>query len=124
MTKWRKKILVIDDNPDILLALQAVLEDAGYTVEVSEQMQNILLATRATSDLPDILLLDMLLSGQDGCKITKQLKSQARTKHIPIILFSAHPSAEHEAHLAGANDFIAKPFDIDVLLAKIEQYAS
>jgi CheY-like chemotaxis protein len=124
MTKWQKKILVIDDNPDILLALQAMLEDAGYNVEVSEQIQNIPLATRDASDLPDVLLLDMLLSGQDGRKITKQLKSQDSTKHIPIILFSAYPSAENEAHLAGANDFIAKPFDIDVLLAKIEQCTS
>ena len=124
MTKGRKKVMVIDDNPDILLALQATLEDAGYSVEVSEQIQNILLATRDTSDLPDILLLDMLLSGQDGRKIIKQLKSQDSTKRIPIILFSAYPSAEDDAHLAGANDFIAKPFDIDVLLAKIEQYTS
>lgn len=124
MTKGQKKILVIDDDPDILLALQALLEDAGYNVEVSEQMQNILLAACDTSDLPDILLLDMLLSGNDGRKITEQLKSQDSTKHIPIILFSAYPSAGDYAHLAGANDFIAKPFDIDVLLAKIEQYTS
>ena len=124
MIKGQKKILIIDDDLDILLALQALLEDAGYNVEVSEQIQNVLLATRDTSDLPDILLLDMLLSGQDGRKITKQLKSQDSTKHIPIILFSAYPSAEDYAHLAGANDFIAKPFDIDVLLAKIEQYTS
>jgi len=124
MTKWQKKILVVDDNPDILLALQTVLEDAGYNVEVSEQIQNIPLATRDVSDLPDVLLLDMLLSGQDGRKITKQLKSQDSTKHIPIILFSAYPSAEYDAQLAGANGFIAKPFDIDVLLGKIEQYTS
>jgi CheY-like chemotaxis protein len=66
----------------------------------------------------------MLLSGKDGLKITKQLKNQDSTKHIPIILFSAYPSAEDDARRAGANDFIAKPFDIDVLLAKIEQYTS
>ena len=77
-----------------------------------------------TSDLPDILLLDMLLSGKDGREITKQLKSQDSTKHIPIILFSAYPSVEEDARRSGADDFIAKPFDIDVLLAKIEQYTS
>jgi len=74
--------------------------------------------------LPDILLLDMLLSGQNGREITKQLKSQDSTKYIPIILFSAYPSAEDDARRVGADDFIAKPFDIDVLLAKIEQYTS
>lgn len=122
MTK--KKILIIDDNPDILLGLQALLADAGYNVEVSEQIQHTFLATHDASDLPDVLLLDMLLSGQDGRKITKQLKSQDSTKHIPIILFSAYPSAENDARLAGANDFIAKPFDIDALLAKIEHFTS
>ena len=124
MTKRQKKIMVIDDNPDILLALQGMLEDAGYIVEVSEQIQNILLATRDTFDLPDVLLLDMLLSEQNGQKIAKNLKDQDSTKHIPIILFSAYPNAEDDARRAGANDFIAKPFDIDVLLAKIEQYTS
>src|SRR5436190_22265249 len=103
MTKRQKKILVIDDNPDILLSLQAVLEDAGYNVEVSEQIQNILPATRDASDLPDVLLLDMLLSGQDGRKIAKQLKSQDSTKYIPSILFSAYPIAVKDGHLAGAN---------------------
>jgi len=124
MTKRQKKIMVIDDNPDILLALQGMLEDAGYIVEMSEQIQNKFLAMCDTSDLPDILLLDMLLSGQNGLEIIKQLKSQNSTKHIPIILFSAYPSAEEDARRAGADDFIAKPFDIDVLLAKIEQHAS
>ena len=92
MTKRQKKIMVIDDNPDILLALQCMLEDAGYIVGVSEQFQNKFLAMCNTSDLPDILLLDMLLSGKDGREITKRLKSQDSTKHIPIILFSAYPS--------------------------------
>jgi CheY-like chemotaxis protein len=124
MTMQQKKIMVVDDNPDILLALQGMLEDAGYIVMASEQVQDLFLAMCDTSDLPDVLLLDMLLSGQHGQEIIKQLKSQDSTKHIPIILFSAYPSAEEEAYRAGANDFIAKPFDIDVLLAKIEQYTS
>jgi DNA-binding response OmpR family regulator len=64
-------------------------------------------------------LLDVLLSGKDGRTIARQLKSQEDTKHIPIIMFSAHPSAEQTAREAGADDFIAKPFEIDDLLEKI-----
>jgi CheY-like chemotaxis protein len=74
--------------------------------------------------LPDLVLLDMLLSGKDGREIVRQLKSDEKTKHIPVIMFSAHPSAERTAFEAGADDFVEKPFDIDVLLHKIERLIS
>jgi DNA-binding response OmpR family regulator len=64
----------------------------------------------------------VLLSGRDGREIVKQLKSQEETKSIPVIMFSAHPSAEKTARGAGAEDFLAKPFDIDHLLAVIAKY--
>ena len=72
--------------------------------------------------LPDLILLDLLLSGKDGREIVKYLKSQEETRHIPVIMLSAHPSAEETARLAGADDFVAKPFDIVVLLTRIAQY--
>ncbi len=69
-----------------------------------------------------MILLDVLLSGKDGREIVKYLKSQDETRYIPVIMFSAHPSAEETARKAGADDFIAKPFDIDELLVKIAHY--
>jgi DNA-binding response OmpR family regulator len=66
--------------------------------------------------------VDVLLSGKDGREIVRYLKSQEETKHIPIIMFSAHPSSEETAREAGANDFLAKPFEIDELLAKVANY--
>jgi DNA-binding response OmpR family regulator len=117
MQMSKKKILVVDDEPDILEFLQLILEDEGYTVvttskaEYVEKLQN--------GRLPDLILLDVLLSGKDGRDIVKQLKSQVETKHIPVIMFSAHPSAEETARAAGADDFIAKPFEMDILLAKL-----
>src|SRR5256714_13143125 len=114
-----KKLLVVDDEPDILEFLHVILEEEGYTVvssdkgEYLEQLHN--------GGLPDLILLDVLLSGKDGREIVKQLKSQEETKSIPIIMFSAHPSAEKTAREAGADDFVAKPFHIDFLLAVVCQ---
>ena len=72
--------------------------------------------------LPDLILLDVLLSGKDGREIVKRLKSQEETRHIPVIMFSAHPSAEKTARAAGADDFVAKPFEMDEILAKIAKH--
>jgi DNA-binding response OmpR family regulator len=112
-----KKLLVVDDEPDILEFLEVILREEGYVVVTSvkgeylEQLHN--------GGLPDLILLDVLLSGKDGRLIVKYLKSQEETRHIPVVMFSAHPSAEETARQAGADDFLAKPFDIDVLLTKL-----
>jgi DNA-binding response OmpR family regulator len=116
----KKKILVVDDEPDILEFLQIILEDEGYTVTTTDKGEYV--EKLHDGGLPDLILLDVLLSGKDGRDIVKQLKSQDDTRHIPVIMFSAHPSAEEAARACGAEDFVAKPFEIDLLLAKIAQY--
>ena len=120
MPDMKKKILVVDDEPDILEFLQAILEDEGYAVATTEKGEYV--EELHNGGLPQLILLDMLLSGKDGREIVKQLKRQEETKHIPVIMFSAHPSAEPAARSAGANNFLAKPFEIDELLALIAQY--
>src|SRR5947209_14473278 len=120
MQSKRRKLLVVDDEPDILEFLQVILEEEGYEVLTStkgqylEQLQN--------GGLPDLILLDVFLSGKDGREIVKHLKSQEETKYIPVIMLSAHPSAEQTARAAGADDFLAKPLNISELLARIEKY--
>ena len=116
----RKKILVVDDEPDILEFLQLILEEEGYAVLTSDKGEY--LEQLHNGGLPDLILLDVLLSGKDGREIVKYLKSQQETKHIPVIMFSAHPSAEETARQAGAEDFLEKPFDIDVLLTKVTRF--
>lgn len=116
----KKKILVVDDEPDILEFLQVILEEEGYTVVTSDKGEY--LEQLHNGGLPHLILLDVLLSGKDGREIVKYLKSQQETRHIPVIMFSAHPSAEETARQAGADDFLAKPFNIDVLLEKIAHY--
>ncbi|GAC1427286.1 MAG: hypothetical protein PVS3B3_14780 [Ktedonobacteraceae bacterium] len=120
MQNSQKKILVVDDDVDILDFLQVILEEEGYIVmttskgEYLEQLHN--------GGLPNLILLDVFLSGKDGRHIVKQLKSQAETKCIPVIMFSAHPSAEETARASGADDFLAKPFEIDDLVAKVKNH--
>ncbi len=114
------KILVVDDDNSILDALQYTLEDAGYEVTIAEKAEYAENLLSADGNLPQLILLDVLLSGKDGRKICEKLKSQKQTKHIPIILISAHPDAERSSKEVGADDFLAKPFDVSVLLEKVE----
>ena len=122
MEQQVKKILVVDDDPDILDALQFMLEDAGYEVKTTEKGEYAENLHDTNGGLPDVIILDVLLSGKDGRLICQKLKSQEETKRIPIIMISAHPNAKQSVTAVGADDFIAKPFDMDELLAKIAQY--
>ena len=116
----QKKILIVEDDSAIAEFLQDLLELEGYTVATTEKAEYV--EKLLSGDLPDRILLDVLLSGKDCREIVKQLKSQDETKHIPVIMFSAHPSAEKTAREAGADDFIAKPFEVDELLEMLERW--
>ena len=118
MTIINKKILVIDDDPDILEALRLMLEASGYHVSTSPKGEYVDQLTKET--MPDLFLLDVLLSGSDGRDIAKKLKSNTCTEQIPIILISADPSVSRNFHICGADDFVAKPFDVDFLLQRIK----
>jgi DNA-binding response OmpR family regulator len=115
-----KKLLVVDDDTDILQFLQLIFEDEGYEVQTSTKGQY--LEQLHNGGLPDLIFLDVFLSGRDGREIVKYLKSQEETKDIPVIMASAHPKAEPTARAAGADDFLAKPFNIDELLATVAKY--
>jgi CheY-like chemotaxis protein len=114
-----KKILVADDDPAILDALQMMLELEGYEVETSIDGETIY---KMEKNFPDLLLLDIWMSGQDGRDICKYLKKDPITKDIPIILVSASRDIMQSAKDAGADDFIAKPFEMDTLLDKVRYY--
>lgn len=109
-----KKILIVDDDKDILEPLSLILFEEGYRVEAVNKGEETYI--RIDTFKPDLVLLDILMSGSDGRTICKNLKSNTIYKHIPIIMMSAHPSAKFESTHVGANDFIAKPFEIDELL--------
>jgi DNA-binding response OmpR family regulator len=114
-----KKILVVDDDPAILEVIKVILEDSNYHVKTSES-GSVLLNLNGKRH-PDLILLDVLLSGEDGRDIARALKTKKSTKDIPIIMISASPSTYEGALAAGADDFISKPFDIDHLLKVIHK---
>jgi len=116
------KILVVDDDLDILVVMEILLSMKGYEVEVTAKWENTF--DKIETFKPDLILLDVLISGNDGRVLCKQLKSDPVKKSIPIIMFSAHPSAAATIKEYGANDFIAKPFDVNDLLAKISKQLS
>ncbi|MEP7239013.1 MAG: response regulator [Ferruginibacter sp.] len=110
-------ILVIDDNEDILSMLQAILEHKGYKTSTLDKTPQLI--QTVTNLHPDIILMDKLLSGSDGCEFCKLLKADAALASIPVIMISAHPQAKIECLAAGADYFIEKPFEMDHLLQTI-----
>lgn len=111
--------MVADDDPSIVDSLTMLLEFSGYTVTSTldgAEVRNL------ETPLPDLLLLDIWMSGEDGVEICKKLKAQPETKHIPIILVSASKDIERSALEAGADNFIAKPFQMDDLLRMVETH--
>ena|ERR1017187_9044065 len=121
MGDTKKKILVADDNPAILDALKIMLEEEGYEVETTVDGAT---AQDMKGHLPDLLLLDIWMSGIDGRDICKHLKSAAATKHIPVTMISATKDIEQIAKDSGADDFISKPFQMENLLAIVAKYVS
>ena len=115
----RKKILVADDDAAIVDCLQIILEEANYTVETSSNGDTI---PKVKKFRPDLILLDVWMSGEDGRNICRALKSQEQTKHIPIIMISATSYIEESTRKAGAEDFIPKPFQMDELLDRVGRY--
>jgi DNA-binding response OmpR family regulator len=119
MSKIKKKILVADDDPAILEVITYILEDEGYEVKTTADGQTEKLAHEY---LPDLILLDIWMSGMDGRNICRILKSQKSTMHIPIVMVSANRDAEKISIEVGADDFIAKPFEMEEMLIKVKQY--
>jgi CheY-like chemotaxis protein len=114
-----KHILVIDDDESILEVVQIVLEGEGYQVQTSlngDCLQHLEL------DRPDLILLDILLSGEDGRELCSQLKSNPATSAIPVIMLSAHSQAHKMQGANGADAFLEKPFDVDVLISMVQRY--
>jgi DNA-binding response OmpR family regulator len=114
-----KKVLIVDDDPGILDAVSMILEDSGY--QVSTEVKGEKTYEKVSSFKPNIILLDVLMSGNDGRTICKNLKSGSDTKNIPIILTSAHPDISSYAKEFKADGFIPKPFEIDALLGVIKK---
>ena len=112
-------ILVIDDDPDISMMLKMMLEYKGYKVVTADRVDEIFQAISNKSF--NLIIMDMLLSGVNGTDICIQLKEKDATRNIPVMMISAHPNAKELCMQAGANDFMAKPFDMDDILNTVSR---
>jgi len=118
LISMKKKIWIIDDDQGILEAITMILEEEEYqTTKISNEKA---LNREMKNEIPMLILLDILLSGLDGRDLAKKLKSDRRTKEVPIIMMSADTHIEQKAKEAGVDDFIRKPFDIGDLIEKIK----
>ena len=111
-----KKILIAEDDEAIAEMLQLVLEGEGYDVETQADGHVVRMMNGPS---PDLLFLDIHLSGIDGRVICRHLKSQERTRHIPIVLISAVKERGEGAKEVGADAFLAKPFEMQDFLTLI-----
>lgn len=111
------KILVVDDDVDILTVVQLVLDSHGFEVVAISKWQQIY--SQIESFKPDLILLDVSLGSQDGRNICRQLKTDTATKKISIVLFSANHNVQKSIPDCFADMFISKPFDIDDLIEGI-----
>lgn len=116
-----KKIVVIDDERSILEALEFMLSEEGYHVRTASRGNELLSLTR---EKPDLIILDLLISGEDGRQLCRMLKTREDTKDIPVIMISAHPNAYHSIKECGADDFLPKPFDMNEFLNVISKYCN
>jgi two-component system KDP operon response regulator KdpE len=115
----RRKILVVDDEPDIVRAVALRLRTAGYDVVAATDGAGALMT--ALTEQPDLVLLDIGLPHGDGHFVASRLRSNARTAHIPILFLSARnaPDDLSSARSSGAIGFITKPYDPEELLRRV-----
>ncbi|RFZ91239.1 response regulator [Mucilaginibacter conchicola] len=113
-----KKILICDDDEGILEMLEMALYAEEH--EISTEINSLKLIGRIRDERPDLLILDLWMPVLSGDQITRTLKEMPEYKNLPILVISASRDGEDIARKAGANDYLAKPFDIDELLKKVE----
>jgi DNA-binding response OmpR family regulator len=114
-----EKILIVDDEEDILELLKYNLSREGYKVSCAASGEETLRAVR--SGIPDLIILDLMLPGIDGLEVARQLKNDVKTRDVPIVMLTAKGE---EADIVtglelGADDYITKPFSPRVLLARV-----
>jgi DNA-binding response OmpR family regulator len=113
----KANILVVDDDPDIGSMLKMMLEYKGYSVTLlrnAGQTEHQLI-NQAT----DIVILDMLIAGLNGTDVCRSIRNNPACADVPVLMISALPDARKICIDAGANDFISKPFEMELLLTKV-----
>jgi len=108
-----KKVLIFDDDEDILAICTYILEEQGWEVSTFSNCNNII--EKVESIMPEVILMDNWIPDSGGIIATQLIKKQDRLKHIPVVYFSANNDIKSLAQQAGADSFLAKPFDLEEL---------
>ena len=114
-----KKILIVDDSPTERHALNELLSKKGYNVVTAESGEEAILKSK--SEKPDLILMDVVMPGMNGYQATRTITREEATKHIPVIMCTSKGQETDKiwGMRQGANDYLVKPLDPDVLLQKI-----
>ena len=118
----KKRILLVDDERDMVFAVKLQLEAEGFDVLTAADGQEAL--DKARRENPDLIILDLMLPKMDGYKVCRMLKFDKKYKKIPIIIFTARiqQSDEKLGYEVGADAYLTKPFEHKALLAKIQEF--
>ncbi|WP_313267973.1 response regulator [Epilithonimonas vandammei] len=116
----KKKILIFDDDTTLLELISIIFKDGGYEVDISQTSHNIL--EKVSEFHPDIILMDNWIPNIGGIEATKLLKSNEQFRNIPVIYVTANNDIESLAESAKADDYVAKPFDLEELENKVAKY--
>ena len=117
-----KKILIVDDEVDLVETVRFPLEIEGFDTLVSHNGEDAL--NKARNEKPDLIILDLMLPKLDGYKVCRLLKFDDRYKHIPILMLTAKTQEKDKimGKETGADEYITKPFEMDYLLRKVKAY--
>ena len=119
-----KKILVIDDEPDLLKLATIRLSLAGYDVKTAANADDAF--NIIGEEVPDLILLDVIMPDRNGYEVCNELKSSDKTRNVPVILFTANPDQKERIksnyEFIAADDYILKPFEPEDLLKRIKKF--
>lgn len=116
----KRTVLVVDDDPGILEVIKIILEDNGYQVITLSNAYQVL--KQVSECAPHLIVMDLWMSGIDGHQLSKKLKNNHLTKHIPIVVISALSNIEEITKQSQADDFLAKPFNINDLVMIVKKW--
>lgn len=114
-----KKVLLLDNDEDVLDVMHEVLSYEGFDVKCIERTDNILPEIEKYD--PDLVILDYLLDGINGGELCHQIKENKKTSRLPVVIMSAYPRVLRSLGDYGCDDFIPKPFDMDDLTWRIQK---
>ena len=116
-----KKIMIIEDDPDVIALLEEVFVLPAFTATFINTGEVAL--AKITSVLPDLVIMDIMMPGMSGFEVCQKLKQNTLTKNIPVIAFTGYDSADNRRRMfaAGVDDYMAKPFDIPLMMSKVKE---